>query len=138
MPQIIEKDLSYLLTGIFFQIHKELGRFCRERQYGDVLAKKLDENNIKFHREAPLRLAGRVSNLVDFLIDGKIAIELKAKPFLDKDDYYQMQRYLHSAKLELGLLVNFQQPVLKPKRVLNPDIPHSEHSDKPACRQAGL
>ena len=58
-------------------------------------------------------------NIVDFLIDNKILVDFKAKIFLNKEDYYQMQRYLESSNLKLGLLVNFRNNYLKPKRIIN-------------------
>jgi GxxExxY protein len=126
--RIVEEKLSYELTGIFFHIQKELGRFARERQYGDALARELTERGIKFKREQAIEVAGRKSSLMDFVIENRVAIELKAKPFIQKEDYYQTQRYLQSSGLELGLIVNFAQPLLKPKRVLNTAL-YSEHSD---------
>ena len=58
-------------------------------------------------------------NIVDFIIDGKILIDLKAKRFITKEDYYQMLRYLKSSGLKLGLVVNFRGTYLKPKRIIN-------------------
>lgn len=119
MTTIIEKELSYKLGGIFFEIQDELGRFCRERQYADILEEKLVKEQINFKREFPLEIGGRKSNFVDFIIEDKVLIDLKAKPFITREDYYQMKRYLNVAGLELGLIVNFQDKHLKPKRVLN-------------------
>ncbi len=116
---ILEKDLSYRLGGIFFKIQNNLGRFCRERQYADALEQKLKENKINYRRESPIEIAGRKSNFADFIIENKILVELKTKPFLLKDDYYQTLRYLQILNIELGLLVNFRSKFLKPKRVLN-------------------
>jgi GxxExxY protein len=132
-PEIVEKELSYKLTGIFFEVQKKLGRFARERQYSDVLALELEKRGLRFKHEQALEVGGRKSNFVDFVVEEKIAVELKAKPFITKEDYYQLQRYLQSSNLELGLIVNFAQPVLKPKRVLNVGLyvpkERSEHSD---------
>ena len=129
-PRILHIELSFQLTGMCFKAHNHLGQFCRERQYGDALAIELSGAGISFKRERPVEVAGRKSSFVDFVIEDKIAVELKAKSFIEKEDYYQIQRYLRSAKLELGVLVNFAQPHLKPKRVLNPDMQNnSEHSD---------
>ncbi|MEK7501125.1 MAG: GxxExxY protein, partial [Patescibacteria group bacterium] len=120
--KIVEKELSYKLAGIFFEIQRGLGRFCRERQYADLLANKLEQAGIKFSREQSIEIAGRKSNFADFVIDSRIIVEIKAKPFFEKDDYYQLLRYLETRNLELGLLVNFRQQYLKPKRVLNSKI----------------
>ena len=115
---IVEKDLSYELGGIFFEIQRELGRFCRERQYADAFEKKLIERNIAFKREYPMPIADRKSNFVDFLVEDRVFIDIKAKPFIEKDDFYQMKRYLDIGNKELGLIVNFRDRYLKPKRVL--------------------
>jgi len=126
--KIIEKDLSFKLNKIFLEIHDEIGRFCRERQYGDLLAQKLKENNINFQREVPIEIADIKSNFADFIIEDKIIVELKSKPYIEKIDYNQILRYLKTTNLELGLLVNFTQKYLKPKRVLN-----SEYSNRSGC-----
>lgn len=119
MDKIIEKELSYELVGIFFEIQGELGRFCRERQYADVLEKKLIKRKIKYQREVSVEIGDRKSNFIDFIVENKIFIDLKAKPFIKKDDYYQMKRYLEITGFELGLIVNFRDEYLKPRRVLN-------------------
>ena len=51
--------------------------------------------------------------------DEKLAEEY---PFITKEDYFQMQRYLHSAKMKLGLIVNFHSYYLYPKRILNSNV----------------
>ena len=116
--KIVEKELSYKLVGIFYKAQEEIGRFCRERQYADLIEKKLKEEKIIFKREWPIEVADRKSNFTDFIIEGKILVDLKAKPFIEKSDYFQMKRYLEIANLELGVIVNFQDKYLKPKRVL--------------------
>lgn len=78
--KIVEKELSYQLGGIFFEIQGELGRFCRERQYADAIEKKLIERKINFVRECPIEIGGRKSNFVDFVVEGRILIDIKAKP----------------------------------------------------------
>src|SRR2546430_186608 len=97
--EIIEKELSYTLGGIFFKIQKELGRFSRERQYADALEKKLKEHPLSYAREFPIEVAGRKSNFADFIVENKIVVELKAKPFIEKPDFIQVRRYLKTGNL---------------------------------------
>ena len=59
------------------------------------------------------------SNKVDFLVDGKVLLDIKAKKFITKEDYFQMQRYLKCSKLDLGLIVNFRNVYVKAQRVIN-------------------
>lgn len=113
--KIVYPELSYKLTGICFRLHRQLGRFCREIQYGNGLEELLKDSRISYKREYEITSG----NKVDFLIEDKIILDLKAKKFILKDDYFQMQRYLQSSGKELGLIVNFRSVYLKPKRVLN-------------------
>lgn len=122
MNKIIHKELSYKITGLCLQVKKELGRFCREIQYAEKLEELLKDSGIKYNREYEInnfKTDSPKGNRVDFLIEDTIIIDLKAKKFITKEDYIQMQRYLQCADLELGLIVNFRDTFLKPKRVLN-------------------
>jgi len=132
MKNLVHAKLSYDLTGIFFCIHNELGRYCREKQYGDRLELLLREAKLEFSREVDLSSFGYSlvkGNRADFVVDNKIVVDLKAKPVITKEDYNQMQRYLRGSGLELGLIVNFRNKYLKPKRVLNIERFHSDNSD---------
>ena len=115
IPLLFE-DETYKINGVLFEVHREIGRFAKEKQYADLLEKKLKEKDIPFKRE--LRV-GDTGNIFDFLIGGNIIVELKAKPFLTKQDYFQLKTYLQSVNLKLGLLVNFRSEYLKPQRVLH-------------------
>ncbi len=125
MNDIIYQELSYVLNGVFFKVHNELSRFAKERQYGDAVEILLKEKGIAYQREYEVSfiVEGKSvkGNRVDFIIEGKIVLEFKAKPLITKEDYLQMKRYLVATGYRLGMLVNFHQQYLKPKRVLNPD-----------------
>lgn len=132
MKLLVHQQLSYQLTGIFFKVHRQLGRFCRERHYCDSLEEWFKNKKVVYQREIEIKSFQNKSpkgNRVDFLIDNKIIVDIKAKQFITKDDYYQMQRYLQSSSLELGLLVNFRTLYLKPKRILNTQLFHLGLSD---------
>ncbi len=118
---LIHPELSYLLTGLFYKAQNKLGRFCREKQYADEFEKLLIEIGVKYEREYQLKSIGDKveGNIVDFIIDNKILVDLKAKRFITKEDYYQILRYLEGSNIKLGMLVNFRSSYLKPKRVLN-------------------
>jgi len=129
--KIIHKDLSYKINGLCFKIHKKLGRFCREKQYSDNLEALLIEDGIKYVREFEISnlTDSPKGNKADFIIENKIIIDVKAKKFITKEDYYQILRYLSGAKLELGLIVNFRDRHLKPKRVLNSELQDSKENN---------
>lgn len=114
-------DLSYKINGLCYKVHNELGRFCREKQYSDKLEEVLKLNNILYKREFEIsKLTDSPNgNIVDFIIEDKIILDLKAKKFITKEDYYQMLRYLKAANVQLGMIVNFRNTFLKPRRVVN-------------------
>lgn len=129
--KIIEEKLSYSIVGILYDIHNSYGRYCTERQYADILVKKLNEKSINFKREFPIVVAEKKSSFADFIIEDKLLLELKAQPLLTRKDYYQVKKYLELLDFELGLLVNFRSKHLNPKRILNSRYSdYSGHSDK--------
>ncbi len=113
--KLIYPKLSYTITGLLFRVHNDLGTYSREIQYGDLFEKELIAANISYERE---KILGDSRNRVDFCIEEKIIVELKACTMLTKEHYRQIQRYLQAADMNLGLLVNFRNKYLKPKRIL--------------------
>src|SRR3972149_868085 len=113
--KLIYPELSYKINGILFQTNNELGRYSRERQYGNYIEKILKEEKINYQREFPIANTG---NTVDFLIEGKIILELKNVRITTKKDYFQIQRYLQATDIKLGLLINFRSRYLRPKRIV--------------------
>jgi GxxExxY protein len=91
--KIIYPELSYKINGILFSVHNELGRFCNEKQYGDVIENYLKLFKIKYEREKilPSSFEAKSRNRIDFLIDDKIILEIKTKRALDREDYYQVK-----------------------------------------------
>ena len=77
---------------------------------------------IRFERELSI---GNSGNIVDFLIEDKIILELKAARIITKEVYYQIQRYLQESKIKLGMIVNFRNYYLKPIRVIRIDTNNS-------------
>lgn len=112
---LLYEDLTYEIRGILFEVHNELGRFAKEKQFADLVETKVIAKEWPYSREQRISDTG---NITDFIIQDKIIIEIKSKPFLLKVDYYQLQRYLQATQIKLGILVNFREQYLNPKRVL--------------------
>jgi len=121
--KLIYPELSYKVNDVLFAVHNKLGRFCNKQQYADAVEQYLQELGMKYEREVILppsfekETKGR--NKMDFIIDNRIILEIKAKKFLTNEDYYQVKRYLTALNKKLGIIVNFRKKFIQPKRILN-------------------
>ncbi|OGY43266.1 MAG: hypothetical protein A2729_02405 [Candidatus Buchananbacteria bacterium RIFCSPHIGHO2_01_FULL_39_14] len=126
LTKIIYPALSYKIIGLCFQTHNELEHFCKEKQYADRLEQLLRLNKINYKREIKIPFqfnSNKIeSNIADFLVEDKIILECKAKKFIIREDYHQVQRYRRAIKIKLGIIVNFGTKYLTPKRIINYDL----------------
>jgi len=133
MSEVVYPKTSYKIVGAMFKVHNELGRFCNEKQYADALENEFKIANIQYEREKelPESFGGELKrrNIVDFVVKDKIVIEIKTKCFLSREEYYQVRRYLKAGDLKLGILVNFRENYLRPKRILNSSSRDSQFAD---------
>lgn len=124
---LIYRELTYVLNGILYEVHNALGRYCNEQQYADAIEERLKARGIPYERECVLdplfkeERQGR--HRVDFLIADVVVIEVKAKRITSREDYLQTLRYLTALNCKLGILINFRQHLLTPKRIVNPKAP---------------
>lgn len=120
---LIYQSISYKINGILYKVHNEIGRYCNEKQYSDLIEKYFIKYKINFEREKilPIMFEGEKEgrNKVDFLINSVIVLEIKTKRFISREDYYQVMRYLKALNKKLAILVNFHSKFLRPKRILN-------------------
>jgi len=105
---------SYLIRGACFAIYKKFRNTQKESVYQRSLLKELVNRGLQAEREKQLPvyyLKTRVGTYTpDLLVNDSILIELKAKPFLHKEDIQQFWYYLKNSKFRLGFLVNFGEP----------------------------
>lgn len=107
-----ENELSFLVVGAVIEVHRQLGPGLLEGVYEEALALELELRNVPFERQkpVPVHYKGRClqSHLrVDFLVGGKVIIELKAVERVEPVHEAQLITYLRVTGCKLGLLVNF-------------------------------
>lgn len=120
---VLYPELSYTLAGILFEVHNKLGTRYQEKHYQRAIEIKLKQLNIPYQREVRTEVEFEGEKLgaiaVDFVVDGKIALEVKAVPHLLPKDTSQTIRYLKALKVRLGLLANFHTGRLELRRIIN-------------------
>ena len=104
-------------------VHSTFGNGFQEVIYQRALAMEMTESGLNFERECeiPVHYRGKEigSRRVDFLVEGKISVELKALIKLENVHYAQAMNYLEAFNLEVGLLINFGSSSLEFKRFVN-------------------
>ncbi len=117
------KDLTEKLIGIAFRVYNTLGYGFREKEYQRAYAVELGKLLLVFQRElyCNLKYEGKIISkfYLDFLVDGKVVVELKVAEGFYKKHFEQVMAYLKDNKLKLGLLIIFTSKKVLVKRVIN-------------------
>lgn len=131
MAELKYKELTEKIIGAAMKVHSALGNGFQEVIYQRALALELAEAGVIFEREfsMPVYYKGRQvgERRVDFLVDGKISVELKALLQLEPVHLAQARNYLEAYNLEVGLLINFGGISLQFKRLHNPKFAPHQH-----------
>ncbi len=118
-----EQEITHKIIGAAMEVHKHMGNGFQERVYQRALAIEMQLQNINFSREfvMPLEYKGYDvgKRRVDFFVEDKIMVELKAVINLEDVHLAQAMNYVEAYNLEIGLLINFGARSLQFKRVYN-------------------
>lgn len=110
--------LTELVIGAAIEVHRHLGAGLLESAYEECLCYELAEKNIPFQRQLVLPVNYKGLNLdvnyrIDLLVDNCLLLELKSVDTLLPVHEAQLLTYMKLAKVDTGLLINFNVPVLK-------------------------
>lgn len=129
---LIYKELSYEIVGILFEVYNEIGYGYQEKYYQRAAEIILVRKGIKFKKQVPYNLSfkGKIIGryFLDFLIDGKIIVEIKKGNKYSKQNLNQVKGYLKATGLKLAILANFTQNGVKFLRVVNINDNNQPHS----------
>ena len=116
-------ELTSKIIGCAMTVHKALGNGFQEVIYQRALQIEMCMAGIDFSREHNMPIYYRSEQIgtrrVDFLVEGKISVELKATTKLEYTHLAQAINYLEAYNLEIGLLINFGETSLQFKRLTN-------------------
>jgi GxxExxY protein len=118
-----DSPLTRKIIGCAMHVHSTLGNGFQELIYQRALAEELNIAQIAFSREHEMPIYYRSKEIglrrVDFLIEGRISVELKALLALERVHLAQAMNYLEAYNIETGLLINFGAISLEFKRLTN-------------------
>ena len=117
------EDLTHKIIGCAMEVHKHLGNGFQEVVNQRALSIEMNLNNIQHEREKELPLQykgfGIGTRRVDFFVEDKIMVEIKAIIHLEDVHLAQAMNYVEAYNMEIGLLLNFGAKSLQFKRVHN-------------------
>jgi len=123
VADILFKELSYAVVGAAMAVQGTLGSAFLESVYEAALAHEMDLRGIAYERQAelPVFYKGTQAGFfkADFVVEGKIILELKAVKVINEIHQAQAHNYLAASNLRLAIILNFAAPSLEYKRIVN-------------------
>jgi GxxExxY protein len=116
LPPDTEHVVSRVI-GCALAVHRELGPGFLESIYASALAIELTANGIPFERERAVWVHYRGTPIpgqrIDFIVASAVIVEIKAVARMDPVFQAKLMSYLRTTGLRVGLLINFNTPLLK-------------------------
>ena len=117
------EEITKRIIGCAMKVHTTLGNGFQEVIYQRALEIEMSLDGLKFEREKEMPVMYKSYNIgtrrVDFFVEEKIMVELKALIKLEDVHLAQAKNYLEAYSMEVGLLINFGAKSLQFKRLFN-------------------
>ena len=128
MTEYKYKDITEKIIGSSMKVHAALGNGFQEVIYQRALEIEMRDAGLSFERELSMPIYYKERNIgerrVDFFVEDKIMVELKAIIQLEKVHLAQAKNYLEAYNMQVGLLINFGAISLEFKRLENQKFIH--------------
>ena len=124
MENFIHKDITEKIIGASFDVHKFFGNGFQEVIYQRALSWEFKQVGLDFQREIEQEIFYKDipepigTRRADFVVQGKVLVEIKAVSKLEDVHLAQALNYLKAYKLNIGLLINFGSKSLEFKRLI--------------------
>ena len=123
-PRYENSELTGKIIGCAMEVHRQMGNGFQEVVYQRALSIELNLQKLNHIREMEMPLTYKGEHVgtrrVDFFVEDKILLEIKAVKELEDVHLAQAINYLEAYGMEIGLLVNFGNTSLQFKRVMKP------------------
>lgn len=113
-----ENELSAIIVNCCYHIHVELGPGLLESVYEEILCSELLEKGLEVKRQKALPVFWKDKKLdlgfrTDLIVENKVIIEIKSVQEIHPVHPKQLLTYLKLTEIKLGLLINFNSPLIK-------------------------
>jgi len=111
IPDFLYEEESYKIRGACFNVYNTLGGGIKEKIIERALTKELLSQGMTVGNQTRINIVYKNEKIgvyiPDLVVDNKIIIEIKSKPFITKEDKKQFWSYLRGSKYKLGFLIGF-------------------------------
>ena len=125
------EELTHNIIGCAMKVHSKLGNGFQEVIYQRALALEMSKKGLDYEREMEMDIYYDDVKIgerrVDFFVEDKIMVELKAIIKLEDVHLAQAMNYCQAYNLPIGLLINFGAKSLEFKRVYNVNHPENKN-----------
>jgi len=122
MVELLYEELTFAVIGAAMEVHKILGPGFLEAVYQSALGRELSLRGIPFKQQVRLSVSYKDTlvgeYIADFVIDGKLIVEIKAVSNFNSQHQAQALHYLAATGYRLALLLNFGIGSLEHRRVI--------------------
>jgi GxxExxY protein len=113
-----ENQLSKIIVNTAYQIHTQLGPGLLESVYEEIMYFELKKQNLNIDRQKPIPvvwddLKMKLGFRADLIVNNKVIVELKSVENIAPVHPKQVLTYLKLTDLKLGLLINFNESLIK-------------------------
>lgn len=124
---LLYPELSFIVNGILFDVHNQIGGSVPEKYIQKSIAVGLKKKGLQFKEQyhVPIYFEGVAIGkyFLDFIIEEKIILELKRGRYVPKNIFDQVNKYLDALNLKLAIIGCFAQDCVVIKRIINHNEP---------------
>ena len=125
---LVHGDITGTVIGVAMEVHSKLGPGFLESVYDESLAVELRLQKVNFERQKKIPVFYKGQQVkefyCDYLVEGKVVVEIKAVNKLNEINRLQLINYLKAGGFEVGLLLNFGEKSLDYQRLVNTKYQH--------------
>ena len=121
-----ENEISKIVVDIAYKVHTKIGPGLLESVYEEIMFCEIKNYGLKVERQKAIPVFWKEKQLeigfrADLIVESKVIIELKSVEEIAPVHYKQLLTYLKLTDLKLGLLINFNEYLIKDgiKRIVN-------------------
>ncbi len=124
------QELTHKIIGCAMRVHSTLGNGFQEVIYQRALSIEMSNQGLSYSREMEMDITYEGQHIgtrrVDFFVEEKIMVEIKALINLEDVHLAQAMNYCQAYNLPIGLLINFGSKSMQFKRVYNLNHPENK------------